>query len=115
MRNTSLLCLSLGALVLSGCASTPEPTFADILGSRVSEYATVKKNWQAGAGMKAEGEKEMARGQADIDKGEALVKRGKETLAAGQAKVEKGAEQITKAEADYRDLVANPAMPELTK
>ncbi len=109
MRNTSLLCLSLGALVLSGCATTPEPTFADILGTRVSEYAAVKKDWQAGAILKAEGEKEMARGQADIEKGEKLVNRGKEQLERGQAKVDKGADQVSKAEADYRDLVANPA------
>lgn len=107
-------------LLLSACASKPEPTFGQLLGDRAAEYRAVKQDWQAGATLKSRGEKDIASGEKDIKTGEDLIKRGQRLVERGQrqvergnARVQQGSERMQRAEASYSELTATPAVPEL--
>jgi len=122
MRKTPLFALVAGALVLSGCASKPEPTFGQLLGDRASEYRAVKRDWQAGATLKSNGERDISRGQSDIKKGEDLIKRGQRLVDRGQSsvkrgetRVQQGSERMQRAEATYSELTSAPAVPDLAQ
>ncbi|MDP1540257.1 MAG: hypothetical protein Q8K94_02005 [Moraxellaceae bacterium] len=122
MRKSPLFVLVAGALVLSGCASKPEPTFGQLLGDRASEYRSVKNDWQAGATLKANGERDISRGQSDIKKGEDMIKRGQRLVESGQSnvkrgetRVQQGTERMQRAEANYSELTATPAVPEMAQ
>jgi hypothetical protein len=122
MRKTPLLALIASALVISGCASKPEPTFGQLLGDRASEYRAVKNDWQAGAKLKSNGERDIARGEKDIKKGEDMIKRGQRLVERGQSsvkrgetRVQQGSERMQRAESTYSELTAAPAIPELAE
>ncbi len=115
MIKLPLFALTAGALLLTGCASKPEPTFGQLLGDRASEYRAVKQDWQTGATLKSKGEKDISRGERDIKKGEDLVKRGQRQLERGQKQVQQGNARMQKAEAAYAALSATPAIPDLTQ
>ncbi len=104
MRKSPLVIMAASVVLLSGCASTPEPTFGQLVGDRASEYRAVKNDWQSGAELKADGER-------DIKQGEDLIKRGERLLERGQNRVKQGNERMQRAEASYRELVSTPAIP----
>lgn len=108
MRKSPLVIILAGVFVLSGCASKPEPTFGQLLGDRASEYRSVKKDWQSGASLKADG-------QSDIKKGEDLIKRGQRLVERGEKRVTEGDERMKQAEAKYTELTASPAIPALVE
>lgn len=108
MNKVSCAALVISAFIVSGCASKPEPTFGQLLGDRASEYRAVKKDWQSGATLKADG-------QSDIKKGEDLIKRGQRLVERGEKRVKQGDERMKQAEASYTELTAAPAIPALAE
>lgn len=111
MNKVSCAALVISAFVIAGCASKPEPTFGQLLGDRAGEYRAVKKDWQAGASLKASGEKDIKKGEDMIKRGQRLIEDGQSSVKRGETRVQQGSERMQRAETSYTELKTSPAIP----
>jgi len=84
------------ALMLSACASAPEPTFGDTI--RASEYGAIADDWDRANAAKEEASKKLREANRKVERGETLIEEARRDLRRGENMVEEGRREARRQE-----------------
>ncbi|PTQ91018.1 hypothetical protein [Agitococcus lubricus] len=104
----SLLSLAVLSALLTGCASSSQPSFGAKLAERSVEADKLAKQWQQGDDAVKKGEKLIKKGQSLVQEGQQDQKKGQSLIEEGQKLVENGKQQMADSETGYQKMRANP-------
>jgi len=99
---------SLALLMVAGCASKKEPTFASAAHAHGGVISKLGDSWEEGRRMVAEGKKTIEKGGEKFKKGRALMEEGEADRARGSEMIEIGQRKQQEAEIRYQEMQSVP-------